>query len=681
MELNPAYGAQQQRLLALKDWRQIKPSYMGLVGAIVNENIMAGTPGNLFQPGKGISRGEMAAIADKVSIRMASSRGVEFAAGSIVKRDEAWQGTNSGIEKTISFTVKDSSGQTFVLEAQELPANSPAPKKSFVVYINGSLGTHDLLHVGDSIRILATGSQLLFAYVGNTAAGNLQGTFAGIGSDNKSISIVESSGRNVTYPLSSKVSVSINNQGSKITDLIHGQDLALNLSGGSVVSIKGSTSSPVYEAYAAPVQRVIEGLVSNLGSGGKELTVNTSSGRITLNLDNFTQVVKEGSLIAPNRIEIGDKVLACVEPGGLSGSYVSRVEVAGAQHSSCSAVRGTIQAVYPVEGKVVLGDVEEYSFGRWVPMKGVSTLALTLEAPAYLNGEAADLGWLAKAGLGLKGYAAVQNNLGGTRGIKLAVQSGPAEMFNGYVDEVDAAGSAIYLDNGRASALFGPGTVAIHNGKLIEADDIPENAHIFMETNLQGENLLSSFIAWEDSSPKAFAMARGILDSIDEDEFTLDDYSKFENIAWQEPGNSKDLAISPEAVIVDAKDKTNPRKIGKNDFIYSRFAGDFEDAQVIALTRDKLAEGIIIFAEGSEGDKTSVARVEAINGNSLTLNSIMDWSDISGEWKDGAASAVLDMGYAQVYSNEEQVSRSMLHVGDSVYVVHDMQGAYVIIIR
>ena len=679
--LEPAYGAQQQRLLSMTDWRSIKPGYTGMVAAVVNEGIMVGSSSGVFQPGKSVTRAEMAVIADKASTRMAAERNLEFKEGSIARRDEAWTATNSGTVKQISYTVKDASGQSFVITAQEVPGNSKSPKLGFVVYKNNSLGMHDLLKTGDSVKlILTTDKKVLFVQVGGTKAGSLKGTFAGLGADNKTISILDSSGKTVNYPLKARVAVKINDQTATVEDLIHGQEVSLTLAGGSVSGIKGTTTvSPSIVAYTPPSQQVIEGQVSYVSSNGKELTLSTNSGRLTLSIDNYTQITREGSLIPASRIQAGDRVMAYLETGGLSGNYVSRVAVSGGNNASGTVFKGYVQAVYPIDNKVVIRDVKEYFFGGWYPYGDTLTLNIASGAPVYLDGEAVDLGWMEKAAIGLQLYAAVTDNSSGVRGLKLAAQSGPAEMFSGEVEEVDWAAGAISLDS--VSGTIGTGTIVLHNGKLMDAADVPENTGVFMETNLLDDRHLSTFIAWEDFGPEDYEIARGELEDVDGDSIELDDYSEFQDHIWGDEESSEDLDLSPEAYIIDARDKNDPDTVSPKDFQYTEYSEEFDGDSIVVVLKDDRIEGMIILEDNFKGDKTSVARITAINGSRMTLEREMIWSEAKGEWKENNFSTVLDTGYALIYKNNERVGKGMLHVGDKVYIVHNGQGAYLIFLE
>lgn len=678
--LEPAYGAQQQRLLSLKDWRSVKPGYMGMVAAVINEGIMVGSAGGVFLPAKNVTRGEMAVISDKTSSRMAGERDLEFREGFILKKDEVWAGTNYGIVKEITYTVKDPSGQTFVLTAKDVPAKSSGTQLGFVVYKNRALGMHGLLRTGDAVKLILTNDgKIIFVQVAGSTPGSLTGTFAGLGSDNKTINIRDASGNTLVYPLKAAVTVTINNQSATVQDLIHGQEVALSLTGGSVAGIKGSTASTGAVSYSSPSRQVIEGQVSYVSSNGKELAVTANGGRVTLNLDSYTQITRSGSLIPASRIQVGDRVLAYLETGSISGNYVSRVEVSGSNNSTGNVFKGYVQAVYPVDNKVVLRDVKEYFFGGWYSYSDTLTLNVSSGAAIFLDGQPADLAWLAKAGLGLRLYAAVSDNGAGVRGLKLAAQSGPAEMYSSTVEEVDWAAGAIYLENG--SGTFGPGTIALHNGKLIDAGDVQEDAHVFMETNLLGNSRLGTFIAWEDFCPEDFDISRGTLEEVDEEEFELDDYSEFHDNSWEDDGSSESLELSPEAYIIDARDRDNPVIVSVRDFRYSQYSGEFDDGSIVTVSRDDRVEGMIILSEDFGGDKTSVARIAAINGDRITLEREMDWSQATGQWKENSFPVVLDTGYALIYKNDERVGRGMLHVGDKVYIIHDMQGAEIIFIR
>lgn len=513
------------------------------------------------------------------------------------------------------------------------------------------------------------------------ALSRLTCTFIGLGDDNKTINVKNSWGRNLAYPLKASVTVTINNQTASPEDLIYGQEISLTLSGGKVSGIKGATTTiaPYIESYIPDSSQVIEGQVSDVSSSGKKLTLSAAGGRLTLDLDQYTKVTRRGVLVPASSIQVGDKVLAYLEKGGASGDSVTRVEIAGENNSRVNVFKGYIQAVYPIENKVVLRDAEEYFFGGWYPEEDTLTINLASGAQIYLDGEAVDLREMAETGLGLELYAAVSDNGNGIRGLKVSAQSGPGEMYNSTVDEVDWSAGAIYLDDG--SGAIGPGTIALHNGKLMDAVDIQENVHVFMETNLSDDTHFGTFIAWEDFDPDDYEIARGELGDVDDDEFELEDYSRFQDNIWDDEEDDEDMDLSPEAYIIDARDRNNPDTVSPGDFRYTEYSEDYKNCQVITVSDEGLVQGMIILDESFRGDKASVARIESVSGSSMSLEREMDWSEATDRWKENSFPALLDTGYALVYKDGERVSKGMLHPGDKIYVIHDGRGAYIIFIQ
>ena len=155
---------------------------------------------------------------------------------------------------------------------------------------------------------------------------------------------------------------------------------------------------------------------------------------------------------------------------------------------------------------------------------------------------------MAEAGGGLRLYALVTDSAAGVRALKLSAQSGPGEMFSSTVDKVDWAASAIYLED--VSGTIGPGTIALHNGKSVDAVDIPEDVNVFIETNLLNGKHYGTFIAWEEFVPKDYEIARGVLEEVDDRKFELDDYSEFQDNSWEDGRRSRDLELSLKPILL-----------------------------------------------------------------------------------------------------------------------------------
>jgi len=678
--LAPSYSSGQHALRSLNDWLQIDPRYMGLVASVVNEGIMVGTGDGYFKPGKSVTRGEMAVILDKISPRLSGPRNLEFRDGYVVSRDVEWERTQFGQLRKISYLIRDTGGQTIRLIAESAPGSPYGIVRDFVVYRDNRLGLNDLLKPGDSVRLILTGDKrIIFAQVANSSPGVIRGTFVGANLSDRTVRVRDSSGRNIVLPLSSLATVTINDRGAQLGDLISGQEIYVTVENGQVTAIRGSTGL-IPEAYSLPEREVIDGRVRFIDHEGRKITLSVGSQWVTYELGSRTEIVKEGALIPAERIKIGDHVRAYVE----RGNYLARIEIAGKSGLVDSIVRGKIEKVYPVSGQVVLSDAESFFYGDWYPEGGTLTLEVDAGTVIYAASGTVDLDWLEDTAVGSEIYAAVKEGFGGKKAAKMLIKSGPARGYNNFIDEIDWAAGTIDLEIRPRNVSLGPQTIVLHEGRMVDIEDIDKEGHVFLETNQNENGEEGALIFWDEFYPQDYGLLRGEIDGVDERELKLKAYSEYKDNAWDEARSSSrktELEVSPEALIIDARSPGGVTFVGPGDFFYSKFTGEFDGDYAVTVSRDNLVEAMVIYDQGFSGDKTSIALVASATPDKVTLDRVKDWSEAHGQWKSNKYSVTLDTKGAVIFKDGEITQPASLHPGDVLYLIHDMKKASIIFVQ
>ncbi|KUK11632.1 MAG: Mg chelatase, cobalamin biosynthesis protein CobN [Clostridia bacterium 41_269] len=673
LELEPDYSIGYQLLRSFKDWQKITSEYTPFVAASVREGVFAGSASGYFKPNASISRGEMAAVLDRLSQRLAEDRGLVFAEGKVTGSEAYWEETPSGRKKKVEVMVQKSSGETVLIKSGGTDGDYP-------VYRGGKLGLSDLLKSGDYVKMVLTeNGEVLFVEVSASASRALTGTFVGLDLDGKKIYIRDFQGKDLVLPIQLPLGVTINGMGVEPQDLIPGQEVSLTVKGGAVTAVAGILDK-IPDIYGESRREVVEGVVKNVSSSGDEITVASGNRQLTFRIDSRTAVIKRGTPYSPKWIKAGDSVKVQTVGGG----YASRVEVFSGEKTAAGIIRGRIEGVSSSSGRIVLSGVERYFYGGWYADTGSLVLKVSPNAEIYDISGRVDVNWLEKSAAGREIYAVIAESFGSPEAQSIYVKSGYSESRSGLVDEIDFSTARMYLEDGFGGIIIGPQTSVVRNGRLISVEDVEEGASVFVETDRVSGEEYGAFILWDDFIPTGWSLIRGEIDEVDDGEITLSSYSLFDDNDWDEPSSSskdRDLEVSTEAVIIDAVDPQNPKTLEPEDFFYTRFTSDYENKFAVALVYDDLVKGLVILDGEPSGDRTSIGVVSSASGGKINIDRVRDWSSPVGEWKVNRYSVSLSIKGAAVVRKGEVYAGTGVRSGDTVFVLHDMNSVHVVFVQ
>ncbi|QEK13263.1 hypothetical protein FQB35_13825 [Crassaminicella thermophila] len=156
LEIKPIHGEYLQEIYTLRDWKNIKPSYIAMVEAIMKKGIIKGDNKGYFKPKAYITLAEMAAILDKASEQMLIKRGFKIIMGSVENIDTFVTSEQDivstkfiGVQNRV-FTINNEDHSYTQLVSKE--SDIDTFDRGFLVYKNGYIGLPKDIRINDYIK-------------------------------------------------------------------------------------------------------------------------------------------------------------------------------------------------------------------------------------------------------------------------------------------------------------------------------------------------------------------------------------------------------------------------------------------------------------------------------------------------------------------------------------------------
>lgn len=669
--LTPVYGAEQKMVFSYKDSNGFEPSYLPWIEAMLREKLMSGTAANVFSPKGAMKRAEMAALLERIYPRLAAQRGLSPEEGVVVKKSSR---ALNGVNQTV-FEIRTDSGKVFEL----VTGNAPTFTREVVVYKNGQVGSSSLLAAGDRVSFaLEPDQSLSFIQAGASSGQARSGVLVTMDTAAYSLTMADYGGREWTYPVSKTATVIVNGRPARLDDLISGLEVTLALNGQTVQSITGSVGSEL-AGYTPPQSVLRTGRVKGL-EDDYLLLLNDSGGQEQYKLTASTSVSKNGSWQSRAAIRVGDRVKLTVANSWTN--EVSKVEISDQAGKVVRVIKGRIERVYPEAPGIALSGVQEFFYGQWYAAQGFDFVDLAPDIELYARGAGISLQDLAASYQGQDVYLAFTSSYGKNEGVKLLVKEGAASTYSDYIDAIDWGGSRVDLENSLASVQLQPGTIAVKAGKLVDTEDLAPADQIFLEANRNGELYNAAVADVAAFYPSNFTLYRGFIDSVAEDEVTLDRAEVFSDNQWDDISGDEELAFDDDTVIIDLEQGNRIIKAAK--FAESRWSDYYDsDYYIYAVCQDGQALAMNLWYDYDDDTvvKTSAGRVTEVSGSTVELERVTDWSAAQRRWKPNNFALSLDLEQAIIYKGNRLGSLDDLQAGDSIYVTHDQDYGYIVFIQ
>lgn len=350
-KLKPIYG-QQNIFNNFNDWYKSDPLKIPYIEAVLQNKIMNGKSGGIFDPQGSVTRAQMAQILKNMEDLVFPARQLERKTGYIERIYEDRTQVQSGgkVNKVIEVRGDDgkiyhivatiSQNQTAQKRKEFTPGTSVQEENELIVYRNRVLGTSESVKEGDKLEFIANADgevKFIKAIPGLMSVKYVIGSVVSVNETESSISLRDNKGNIITYVLKDKPEVLKDDRAISIAEIPIDREVRLTVQNDLVTRIE------VLSYSAGGLKKEISGIVEDNNPSLGYISLYDEEGlgdkaglRIFFyNPDNI-QVEKNHRKAVINDIEPGDTVHIIVGEDG----YIK--ELSGADNYE------------PIYGKVIL---------------------------------------------------------------------------------------------------------------------------------------------------------------------------------------------------------------------------------------------------------------------------------------------------------------------------------------
>jgi hypothetical protein len=676
LRLEPVYGAAQQYLYNLRDWQAISPANQPLIEAVLREDIMRGDNRGYFNPKSGLKRSEIAVMLDKVADRFYDLRGLTAGSGFVVQK-----GTLDGVP---AIAVSNTNGTFGIITL--------ADGTDFPVLRNGVLGLAASLQAGDQINYISDNEGVLYVEVPeggavDAAAAMVEGYIRAVDQENGSITITDYNGGVHTYRYSDNTGITINERPAGLNDLKFGLEVNLSVRGDMVAAIESSYLSG-QPGYIPPGGRVRTGRVIETGDGRLALALD-GGGTEEFLLSSGTIVTKGGASVPVSSIRIGDRASVYID--SVQSSYASRVNVEGSQQLIRDVYRGTLEAVYPSGGTLVLKDTSAFVNGDWEERERRITLELEPGAQIYYGGSALNAAEVQSGYVNTTAYVAVSENFGNKRAVKVVLKRGNEQLFDGRIDDISWGTGEVELRD-RNNIILSNSSIILSGGRMVDITALDSGNMVTVVADRYGGTNNAAVVMLEDAAVTGDTIYVGRLNEIRTREFDLNYYSQLEENEWDRiSSRNRDVTLGydRDTYIVEYSDDIT-RRIGAEDFFQGDYADEYtsksrndyyafviadgDRARAIRITKGSITKGGSTI-ENSDLEELRITTGEIHNVDTvfkiITINKASNWSSFYEEWERADSENYVNYSGTLIFRDGRPIEAQDLIKGERVYIIRD----------
>ncbi|GEA16619.1 hypothetical protein E308F_28650 [Moorella sp. E308F] len=664
--VSPAASGLYPCLGAFSDGDEVDDELAPMVEAVLQRGLMTGVRAGAFAPRQAMTRGEMAALLDRLDNELAAGRGSRRVEGQVMDRVETWSGNG---EKIITLRVATFAGPVINLEIKKDAGGNSL--SDFILYKAGRLTLGQELSGGEAVRLILQGEYVLLAE-STAMAGSLRGMVLAAGE--KELLLVDDQGRQYRYAVSPHLAVESRGYSSDLP--LPGQVVSLTVQDGTVTRIVplDGTGTP---AYIPGDTRVVTGYVRE-AEAGAIVIVDATGNEETFKITGSTTISRAGRAIMLADLKTGDPVKVQVDAAG----QALGIQVGNSTGRLGKILKGKLDRINSFDNKIVLRDTSEFYYGAWLPGEPLRVVSLTREAAASLAGTSRDL---------LVPYGPYTGEVivvlaGGPQGevgVKAVKVDASTRLLEGYLDYLSLGGREMLLAGAVDPVAFTRESIIIKNGRQVEAADLELGDYLFTVAAAVPGGRQAVLIFSEDILPSSWRLYRGRVEAVSKEGFELEDVEEMGGqddrlYDWEETEDySMEFQLDWEPVIMDESGT-----LSLDEFVEARFTGKYDGYQAYTLVREEEARGLLVLPRSAVGPTmTSLGRLQEIDpdNGTLTLTAVRDWSPGYSQWQDRDYSLELDARTALVVKGRAMAALEDLLPGDNVYVIHDQKQALVVV--
>jgi hypothetical protein len=562
----------------------------------------------------------------------------------------------------------------------------------FPVFRGGDLGLGGSLQVGDRVSYIADGEGVLYAEVptggaAKTRTTSTNGFIRTVDPERGQLSITDYNGKVHSYRYSENTGVTINQRPASISDLKFGLEVALTLRGDLVDSVESSyyVAQP---GYIPPSGRVRTGRVTGLEDDTLVLALD-SGGSEKFLLSTDTMVTKGGAAVPAGSIRLGDRVQVYAD--AVDTNYASRINVEGMQQLIRDVYRGTLEAVYPSGGTLVLTGTSAFVNGGWENRERRITLELEPGAAIYYGGRALRPGELQPGHLGGTAYVAVSENFGSRRAAGVVLKRGSEQLYGGKISDISWGSSMMELRD-RNNIAMGDYSMILSGGRMVDITALDEGQTVTVVADRYGGVNNAVVVMLEDVDITGDGIYVGRLNEIRTREFDINYYSQLQDNEWDKiSSRNRNLTFEydRDTYILDFSD-SGERIIDADDFFQGDYAddrtskssrdyyayviADGDRARAIRITRGSVTrDGYTIENDDLEEIRVTTGEIDNVDTafNIITISKSSNWSSFYRQWERADAQTHVNYAGALVMRDGKPIEAADLRKGERVYVVRD----------
>lgn len=681
--LSPIEGNNQQKIYTLKDYTSIKPSYLPLIEAVLQNDIMSGNSRGYFKPKDTLSRAEMTKILYNIANPILINNGYKIGVG-IVKnvqettltKKDALTGRVDTLVSTV-FSIKDD------YEIKDIYTERTEDgdiKKGFIVIDKNKLSKMNVIREGDTVKYYITPeNKAVLIEKLKTRERVIEGFIEMVEGDY--VSFTDYNDKNYKLQLAKGSTVRVNGESIAPSDLLYGQEVKVKLINDKISEITSSLEIGD-EGYIDQGDRIVVGkvLMTNKFSGGITLATEDKVNQYTIK--GYISILKDGKSVTFDKIKNGDYLR--LEFDDYKSISPSKVIISADDIQISALYKARIQDIDAARNKVILGDLNLYKNGSWSKEKGNKDLALKSGCKMYTEDLSLDLNTL-KNFRGREVYVALQDNFGQPEIIKLVMKNDYETKYMDSIQRIEYGSNSLRVDYKNIGFDYNS-TIIVKDNRLIHPFNLSKGDDILVYS--YGINSpKAAFISVQGTDIGNMVVYRGRLDEIGNYSIELDKMQVLEDNEWYNESKQTEFNISNDTKIIDTR-KSTVKDIKVEDFTNSRFLKDTDEDNyykkyVYAVEYGNMILAMNIIDKGTDANVVTTATVESVDSSnaSIKLKDINDYSFFEEKWISNNGDISLSLNKAIFIKDGKVVNFSSIQKEDKLYVLRENSRGDIIIIR
>lgn len=684
MNLEPITGSEQQNVYNLKDWKDISPSNLSLIEAVLQSGIMSGNNRGEFKPKASLTRAEMTKIMYQIARPLLQKNGYKINTGMI-----------ENIEESIFTNSDPLTGRTYAVVGKTLrikndvgiqniyiqESKDEIGSKGFIFIDGKHLSTMDKLKNGDYIRYyIDPNDKVILAE--RLDANNLVLDVFIEKVEDKYITFKDFNDITYKFELANGANVLINGNNIPVEDLLYGQEVSVKLVNDKITLITGELETGD-EGYIQPGDKIYTGKVLSKDKYSRVVTLTTPDEVKQFTIDGYAHIIKDGENVNFDAIKDGDYLR--LEFDEYDTNKPLNVYISSADIQIASLYKAQLQDVITARSQIILGELNLYNHGSWTKQSGKQAIQISSNCKIYTGNTSLSLEDL-KQYTGNEAYVAVENNFGQNQIIRLVMKNDYETKYNNSIQNIEYGANTLKVDYTKVGFDY-DSTIIVKDNRLIHPYNLKKGDDILVYS-YGVSNPHAAFISVQDVDTEGVVVYRGRIDDIGQYKIDLDKIDILESNNWQHESKQTTFKISNDTKIIDTRG-AEVKAVSVDDFLNSKYLkeddkdNNYYKKYAYAVEYNNMIIALNIISNDTKAQVISTATVEKIDKANISLNlkNVKDYSFFKKKWNLNETSLDLTTQKCIFIKNGKIVSYNHVKKGDSLYILRKNSRGDIIIIK